>query len=197
MIRFRTIVADPCWSFKNWSEAGEEKNANQHYDCMTVAEMERLPVKDVLTEDAALFMWVTGPFLMLPDPARLARAWGFPHYSGLAFTWAKQSASGEKWHFSTGYWTRHNAEVVALFTRDKKPERRDRGVPELVIAPVGKHSAKPEEVQNRIERLIDGPRLELFARRERPGWTCLGNEITGNDLGVDLRALAMQGSLSL
>ena len=23
----------------------------------------------------------------------------------------------------------------------------------------------------------DGPYLELFARRQRPGWTCLGNEM--------------------
>jgi hypothetical protein len=43
--------------------------------------------------------------------------------------------------------------------------------------PVG-HSRKPEAVQDALERLFpDGPRLELFARRPRFGWTVWGNEV--------------------
>jgi N6-adenosine-specific RNA methylase IME4 len=54
------------------------------------------------------------------------------------------------------------------------------------MAPRGRHSEKPEEVYNRIERLVDGPYLELFARRERPGWTCLGHGIDGQDMATTL-----------
>ncbi len=39
------------------------------------------------------------------------------------------------------------------------------------------HSEKPEEVRRRIERLYAGPYLELFGRREAPGWWVWGNEI--------------------
>jgi N6-adenosine-specific RNA methylase IME4 len=44
-------------------------------------------------------------------------------------------------------------------------------------APVGRHSEKPDESYELIERLAPGPYVELFARRKRPGWTCLGNEV--------------------
>ena len=39
------------------------------------------------------------------------------------------------------------------------------------MAPVGEHSVKPDEVYRRIERLYNGPYLELFARKPRKGWT--------------------------
>ena len=48
---------------------------------------------------------------------------------------------------------------------------------ELIVSPRRKHSQKPDEQYERIERLVDGPYLELFARQRRPGWTAWGNEI--------------------
>lgn len=41
-----------------------------------------------------------------------------------------------------------------------------------------KHSAKPEDLQDSLDIMFpNGNRLEMFSRRLRPGWTCLGNEI--------------------
>jgi N6-adenosine-specific RNA methylase IME4 len=45
---------------------------------------------------------------------------------------------------------------------------------------LGEHSAKPEEVRRRIERLFPGPYLELYGRKLVPGWTVWGNEIRRN-----------------
>ena len=46
-----------------------------------------------------------------------------------------------------------------------------------------KHSSKPEHLQNSLEIMFPkGHKLEMFARRVRPGWTCLGNEIDGKDI---------------
>jgi N6-adenosine-specific RNA methylase IME4 len=39
------------------------------------------------------------------------------------------------------------------------------------------HSAKPSEFHDLVERMCHGPYVELFARRTRPGWTTLGNEV--------------------
>jgi N6-adenosine-specific RNA methylase IME4 len=50
-------------------------------------------------------------------------------------------------------------------------------VHQVVMAPVGEHSAKPDEVRRRIERLLNGPYLELFARKPVEGWTVWGNEV--------------------
>jgi len=45
------------------------------------------------------------------------------------------------------------------------------------------HSSKPEDLQDSLELMFPKARkLELFARRLRPGWTCLGNEIDGKDI---------------
>ena len=39
------------------------------------------------------------------------------------------------------------------------------------------HSRKPDEIYSRIERLVDGPYLEIFARQRWPNWDQLGDEI--------------------
>lgn len=36
---------------------------------------------------------------------------------------------------------------------------------QVVLAPAREHSAKPEEVRRRIERLFPGPYLELYGRK--------------------------------
>jgi len=41
----------------------------------------------------------------------------------------------------------------------------------------GKHSQKPEEIADIIEKVSPGPYLELFGRRERKNWTVWGNQI--------------------
>ena len=75
-----------------------------------------------------------------------------------------------------GYWTRANSEVCLLATRGKA-RRRNNGIRQGIIEPIRQHSRKPDCVHERIERLVSGPYLELFARQQRPGWTCWGNEV--------------------
>ena len=41
----------------------------------------------------------------------------------------------------------------------------------------GAHSEKPTEIHARIERLVAGPYVELFARKPVPGWDAWGNEV--------------------
>lgn len=54
-----------------------------------------------------------------------------------------------------------------------------------------KHSAKPEHLQDSLDIMFpEGKKLELFARRHRPDWTCLGNEICdGEDIRDSLAKL--------
>ena len=54
-----------------------------------------------------------------------------------------------------------------------------------------RHSAKPEHLQDSLEVMFPkSQKLELFARRHRPGWTCLGDEIcNGEDIRVSLDKL--------
>jgi N6-adenosine-specific RNA methylase IME4 len=63
-----------------------------------------------------------------------------------------------------------------LATRGR-PKRISAGVHQVIMVPRTVHSATPHEAYDRIERLLSGPRLELFARNARPGWVSLGNEV--------------------
>jgi N6-adenosine-specific RNA methylase IME4 len=76
-----------------------------------------------------------------------------------------------------GFWTRGNTEVCLLAARGH-PKRVHRGIKMAVLEPRRAHSQKPDCVHDRIERLVGGPYLELFGRREVPGWTVLGDQVT-------------------
>ena len=99
----------------------------------------------------------------------------------------KCEAFAVRLYAGTGNYTMGGTEDVWLGVRGSglARDRLARNVRHTVIAPPPthpgtkrtRHSAKPEAVQDRIERLWPGPRLELFARRHRPGWTCLGLEL--------------------
>ena len=49
---------------------------------------------------------------------------------------------------------------------------------QLIVAPRREHSRKPDEAHERIERLVSGARLELFARQSRSGWATWGDQST-------------------
>lgn len=171
MFGYGAILADPPWYFRNFSAAGEEKNPVAHYACMDAAALAALPVSQLAAPDCALFMWATAP--MLPDAIALIKAWGFTFKS--AGAWAKQSTTGEKWAFGTGYCFRSAAEFYLLGTIGK-PMIRSRSIRNLIVAPVREHSRKPDNLHSDIETLYGGPYAELFARAPRPGWDVWGNQ---------------------
>lgn len=103
-------------------------------------------------------------------------AWGFT-YKTCAFSYVKLNKSGNGYFFGLGYWTHGNVEVCLLATKGK-PKRISKSVAQLIVQPRGEHSAKPVETYNRIEQLLEGPYLELFARPPlRPNWTQIGEEL--------------------
>jgi len=132
-----------------------------------------LPVKELADDNCVLFLWCVD--WGLEAALSVIQDWGF-EFKAVAFTWVKQNRNGQGLFTGMGYWTRSNPEMCLLATKGK-PKRLDTNVHQVVLAPVSKHSRKPDEVYERIERLVDGPRLELYARRRRPGWTSWGNEI--------------------
>jgi N6-adenosine-specific RNA methylase IME4 len=171
--KFSVIYADPPWEFKIYSGKGKQRSAERYYDTMSLGDIRALPVEALAADDCALFLWAVMP--ELPGALDLIEAWGFA-YKTAGFTWAKLNRGGDGYFTGMGYWTRANAELCLLATRGS-PMRLAMDVPQLIVAPVREHSQKPDETAPRIERLLAGPYLELFARAERPGWTVWGNEI--------------------
>lgn len=174
MFGFDIIYADPPWSFDNWSEKGEDRNPNQHYDTIGWEEIAALPVGELASRNCACFLWAIDP--LLDKAFETLRRWGF-RYATVAFTWAKLNPSGQGYAMGTGYYTRANPEICLLGMTGSMP-RLDAGVRQLVVEPRREHSRKPDRIADDIVRLFgDRPRIELFARTKRPGWEAWGNQV--------------------
>ena len=167
--RYRAILADPPWRFQTWSDKGRDRAPS--YQTMTPADIAALPVADVAADDCVLFLWMTWP--MLEHALMVIDRWDF-QYKTCAFCWVKL-ANGEP-QVGTGYWTRANSEVCLLATRGR-PLRINKDVSQAIVEPRREHSRKPDCVYERIERLVEGPYLELWARTKREGWTQWGDEV--------------------
>jgi N6-adenosine-specific RNA methylase IME4 len=178
--RFPVILADPPWPYATWSNKGLGRSAEAHYDVMSIEDIAAMPVSRWATDDATLLLWVTKP--ILPKAFGIIDAWGFT-YKTVGFTWVKIFPQVDdptnfnppplRFPMGLGHWTRANPEMCLLATRGK-PHRINKDVPELLLAPRREHSVKPPEIYHRIERLLGGPYLELFASASavsRPGWT--------------------------
>jgi N6-adenosine-specific RNA methylase IME4 len=103
----------------------------------------------------------------------------------VGFYWVKLnslSKSNSEFFTGLGYWTRANPEQCLLATRGS-PRRKAKDVRRLVVDRRREHSRKPDTVRDRIERLVDGPYLELFAREAKPGWDCWGDQLALFDRG--------------
>ena len=176
---FKAIVADPPWHYEVWAE-GSSRTASSKYNVMPTAEIAAIPVADIAADDCALFMWVTWPKLF--DSLEVIKGWNFT-YKTCGFCWIKADARQQEMFrndidpfVGMGYWTRANSEACLLATRGK-PKRLNADVRQGIIEPRREHSRKPDCIYERIERLVEGPYLELFARNTRPGWTSWGNEV--------------------
>lgn len=183
---FGAILADPPWQYRTFSRREETVTrgkrwglAESQYPTMSIEDICAMPVRQLAADNCVLFLWVTWPNLV--DSLRVIESWGF-EYKTCAFDWMKAHAGQLEMfrddivaYMGLGYWTRSNTEPCLLAVRGK-PKRLRADVRMGIIAPRRQHSRKPDGVHERIEQLVTGPYLELFARTERPGWRCWGNE---------------------
>ena len=186
--KYRVIYADPPWDFKNWSDkgmyvppvkgkGGGSKNATMHYPCMSIKDICEIPVSKIADDNCVLLMWTTDP--MLEKSFDVIKSWGFT-YKTMGFVWAKTNKTNLGFFKGLGYWTRANPEYCLLATKGK-PKRVSNNVNTLVVSDRREHSRKPDEMYTRIEKLLDGPYVELFARNTKDGWDSWGNEVIKYD----------------
>jgi N6-adenosine-specific RNA methylase IME4 len=171
--KYRVVYADPPWDYGNVS-LHQYGHSSYHYPAMSIEELCELPVRELATDYAVLFLWVTSP--MLEISFRVIEAWGF--YYKATFVWDKV-----KHNFGNYNSVRH--EFLFVCTRGSgTPDKRKLYDSVQVIERSPKHSEKPEEFRKIIDDLYMQPvnaindRIELFARRRPPsGWDAWGNEL--------------------
>lgn len=164
--RFTIIYADPPWEY-DYSKSDSRRIEN-NYPTMPIEAICALPVDSVAAADCVLFVWATSP--KLAEAMRVIDAWGFTYRTSMV--WVKDK-------IGMGYYARQRHELLLIATRGTLPVPDPAVRPDSVVeAPRLEHSAKPHRFYSLIEAMYpDMPRLELFARNTRPGWTAWGNEV--------------------
>lgn len=164
---FGTIYADPPWLYDN---QGTRAATGNHYRGMTVDDLCALPIEKLAARDAHLHLWTTNGFLF--ECPRLFAAWGFEFRS--SFVWVKPT-------IGIGNYWRNSHEFLLTAVRGDAKSFKDKSLKSWIECGRGRHSAKPDQVREMIQKASPGPRLELFGRRQANGWAVWGDQID-NDL---------------
>ena len=174
---FRCVVADPPWEYPEGfnSQPHAHDGPITHdkplpYPSMTVEEICALPVADLAATDCRLWLWTTSRYL--PDAFGVMKAWGFRYRQTLV------------WHKSDGNMgggvAPNSAEFLLVGVKGNPPIQKKLKQSVFTLAHGKRHSEKPKEWHFLIEQVDAGPRIELFARRKRPGWQSWGNEVASD-----------------
>ena len=166
--RYGVIYSDCEWQFQPYSrESGMDRAADNHYPTTSTNDLVLRDVGKIAAKDSVLFHWATAA--MLKAALRVMDGWGFEYKSH--FIWGKD-------RIGTGYWSRNKHELLLIGTRGNIPApAMGEQWESLIMAPVGEHSAKPDAFYELIEAYFPNlPKIELNARRARPGWDVWGLE---------------------
>lgn len=165
--KFPIIYADPPWRYENPPMGGTNRSIENHYPTMTLEEICALPVGDLATDDALLYLWATAP--KLAECMKVIEAWGFEYRTNLV--WDKES-------IGMGYHARNQHEILLIAKRGEIPPPQAGTQPSSVHREKRtEHSAKPTFYYEMIEGAYPQlPKMELFCRSPRDGWTVWGNQ---------------------
>jgi N6-adenosine-specific RNA methylase IME4 len=180
--QYDVVLADPPWSYTG--QQAKWGAAAKFYGTMPDDWIHDLDIGGLLSPRGVLFLWATCP--RLDAAMECIGKWGLT-FRGVAFCWVKTKktdplvpigAQGVRPSI-----VKPTTELVLAASRVRSGRPMplaDEGVRQVVLAPKQEHSTKPAEVHERIEALYPTARkIELFARRPRPGWDAWGNEAQG------------------
>lgn len=199
---YRTIVADPPWHYEGKTPPWRS-TSKRSYSLMSVDEIVRLPVRDLGSADAHLYLWAVLP--LMREAFAVVAVWGFTPETVL--TWCKPGPGlgggfrGNTEHLIVARrgWSSVNPSCSQCGGRARgakkcgceTPAWRVKGKPlaeteiqrqsfrsvadgTWYVASRGAHSEKPALFSDLIERMSPGPYVELFARSPRLGWDSWG-----------------------
>jgi N6-adenosine-specific RNA methylase IME4 len=170
--KFGVMLEDFEWDHEVWSrDSGMDRHASNHYPTAKAAHAPEEIVAataerfSVAAEDCVLGMWTTNQHLAIA--IRVMELRGFAYKTN--FAWSKPS-------IGLGYWNRNKHELLLIGTRGKVvPPAQGTQFDSALPGDKGAHSEKPDWQYEIFERHFPNiPKLELNARRARPGWTAWG-----------------------
>ncbi len=200
-MKVNVIIADPPWSFSDSLKKMKKpvkRSAASQYAVMTPVQIAALPVQDIVDPDGCLLaLWV--PSSMLIQGLDVMKAWGF--HLKQTFVWVKLKKDHQlepDWNNSTrvgmGRLFRASHEIALIGTSGKSvyPLLEDHSQRSVAFDLNAGHSIKPSTLHERLEIMFpNAKKCEMFARRSRTEWECLGNAIDGKDITVAIHDLSV------
>ncbi|MCC7086960.1 MAG: hypothetical protein IT427_18325 [Pirellulales bacterium] len=183
---FGTILADPPWRFSNRTGkmAPEHKRLNR-YCTMSNEEIMELPVSQIAASHSHLYLWV--PNALIQEGLQVMKRWGFTYKTNIV--WYKVRKDGGPDGRGVGFYFRNVTELVLFGVRGKlRTGPAGRRQTNVIVQQKRAHSMKPDELYPIIESCSTGPFIELFARFQRKGWSCWGNEAESNGEHIKIHA---------
>ena len=173
---YDVIYADPPWSYST-NSAKISNSTDSHYPVLAIDELKRLPVKDIASKNAALFLWTSNPFL--PKAIELMEAWGFD-FKTVFKVWRKTNKDGSP-VCVPGWWSRSSTELLLVGARGSPLQNKmSLNEPQEFVSERESHSEKPDEIRDAIFNFLNvNTRIELFARKISDGWDSWGLETPG------------------
>ena len=169
--KYHIIYADPPWRYD--FAATENRAIENQYPTMGLDEIKMLPVPEITTDDAVLYLWATAP--KLPQALEVMESWGFTYKTNAV--WVKDK-------IGMGYWWRNQHELLLVGTRCSfSPPSEDLRLSSVFFEPRTAHSMKPDAIADAIAGMfLNLSKIELFSRQPREGWAAWGNEITNAEI---------------
>jgi len=210
MKKYICIVADPPYAFKdNLTMSNTKRGAASNYQgVLNIEELKKLPIDKLSADNSILALWV--PSTLLVEGLDIMNAWGFKYKQN--YIWVKTKINplinlkiNKKDNISfikdkiksflindilaikMGHLFRQTHEICLIGTKGKlQTLLKNKAQRSVSLFPATKNSTKPEYLQDSLDIMFSGKKLELFARRNRKGWDCFGNECP-TSLGEDIR----------
>ena len=136
------------------------------YPSMAAEEILALPVGNWADERSHLYLWTTQRYL--EDALTIAKGWGFEVRKILI--WCKAPTG-----FSMGGAFGNSTEFIVTGVRGNL-SYQNRVPRDWFEWKRGTHSEKPNAFYDLVQHMSIGPYLDVFARKQRMGWDCFGNE---------------------
>lgn len=173
-----TLLADPPWRFTNRTgKVAPEHRRLDRYSTMSLGDICAMPVADIVSRNAHLYLWV--PNALLPEGLKVMEAWGFRYVSNIV--WAKRRKDGGPDGRGVGFYFRNVTELLLFGVRGSlRTLAPARSQVNMIETRKREHSRKPDEQYELIEACSPGPYLELFARYPQPNWSAWGAESAPN-----------------
>ena len=174
--KYDLVYTDPAWKQTKGNKRKCRPNQGKDLDYMTIS-MEEIKeihrqASELCNQRHNIFMWTIDKYLH--ETEQMMKELGYELHA--RFIWDKENG------VAPAFTVRYSHEYLLWFYKKGnmlKPCEDTRGKFTTVLRePSTKHSKKPECAYRMLEEMFpNAAKIELFARKEREGWDCWGNQV--------------------